>query len=69
LHLVEQVFEFARPGPVLFLLDKDQFAEMTDVAERMAALGVRLIGLPLMLHAHAPEVGQDPDGVGCLLPA
>ena len=49
---------------MILLFQKGQLAQMMDVAQRVAALAVGLIGLPAVVDADARVGWQDADGVG-----
>lgn len=68
-HLDQQRFEVFGPRLLVLFGDKGQFAQMVDVAERMATGGLRLIGLPAVVDTYPAIVGQDANGVGRRAPA
>ena len=63
LHLQEQRLHLGGPRLLILLLEEGQFAQVMNVAERMAAGGVGAIGRPAVMHAHAGVGGQDAHGV------
>src|SRR5260221_8500069 len=64
----QQVFELLGPALGIFLFDKGEFAQMVNVAERMATSAVLAVRLPAVVNADADIVGQDANGVGRLAP-
>src|SRR5262245_14410344 len=50
-------------------VQEGQLAQMVRVAQRVAARGVDAVGVPAVVHAHAPIGGQDADGVQRRAPA
>jgi hypothetical protein len=69
LHRQQHPFELLGPGLLILLLHKRQFAQMMDVAQRMATLRVGAIGLPAVMHAHPRIARQDANRVGRLAAA
>ena len=65
-HLPQEPLELSGPALLILLFQEVQLAQMMNVAQRVAALGVGLVGLPAVMHAHAGVGRQDADGVGRL---
>jgi hypothetical protein len=63
-HRQQQVFEVLGPGLGLRFFHKRQLAQVMHVAQRLAAVGVRLVARPAVMDAHAPKAGQDANGLG-----
>lgn len=69
LQLEEQTREIGGPDVLLLLLHEGQFAQMVDMAARVAAGGVRAIRRPPSVDAHPRRAGQDTTGAGGLAAA
>jgi hypothetical protein len=59
-HLQRQVLELLCPGVLVLLLRKRQFAQVVDVAERVATCRVRLLRFPAVMDVHARYPGRMP---------
>ena len=63
-HLAQEPLERGRPALLILLFQEGQLAQMMDVAQRMAALRLGLVGLPAIMHADAGVRWQDANRVG-----
>src|SRR5258708_21432285 len=60
LHLEQQPFELACPRLLILLFEEGEFAQVMDVAQRMATARVGAVGLPAVVDADAGELLQGP---------
>lgn len=61
--LQEQFFQLFGPSLLVLLMDKGEFAQLLDIAQRMGTGVIQITG-PAVMHADALEVRQNPYGIG-----